>query len=320
MTNLPHALRDELAGRFFLFGSTVTQTVPGDDGTVKLQITLHDGATVEAVMLRDGAGRLTACLSSQSGCAMGCVFCKTGARGLRRSLEAPEMVEQLLHINALAKNNTDSAGSESASAMEKGGISNIVFMGMGEPLGNLEQLRQAIAVITAPLAAAFSPRRVTVSTCGIIDGIRDLAEKGPPVRLAVSLPTARPELRERLMPAAAANPLPALRDALVYYQEKSGRRVTLEVVLLGGVNTTVADAAALAAFIRGTQNSPPLTVMVNLIPWNAVAGLSLEGRPLCAPAEAEIVRFTAELEKRRVKTERRLSKGGAVAGACGQLG
>jgi 23S rRNA (adenine2503-C2)-methyltransferase len=251
---------------------------------------------IEAVLLEDGRGRRTACLSTQAGCAMGCVFCKTGALGFRRNLEAAEIVEQFLRLRA------------------EGEIANIVVMGMGEPLQNLPELRRALEVLCAPEGIGLSPRRITVSTAGIVEGIRDLTAAGPRVRLALSLTAAETGLRERLMPITRTNPLGELKAALVEYQERWGQRITLETVLLGGLNTREEDAAALAAFARG------LDAVVNLIPWNPVEGMRFEGRPLQEPSPGEAAAFQARLEKRGLAVTRRLRKGRGIGGACGQLG
>lgn len=297
MSDLPQSLRDELAGRFSLCAGEVSARLEDPDGTVKLRVRCQDGAGIEAVLLTDPAGRKTACLSTQAGCAAGCVFCKTGALGFTRNLEAAEIVEQLLFL-----------------LQTEPAISNIVIMGMGEPLYNLQEVRAALEIITSPGGLAWSPRRITLSTCGIIEGIRDLADGGPPVRLALSLTTADAPLRERLMPPARAHPLPALKEALLYYQQKTGRRITLEAALLGGVNTRPQDAAAIAAFAQG------LDAAVNLIPWNPVPGMVFEGRPLREPGRAEAQAFAAALEKRGLSVTFRFKKGRSVCGACGQLG
>ncbi|MDR0554123.1 MAG: 23S rRNA (adenine(2503)-C(2))-methyltransferase RlmN [Treponema sp.] len=297
MTNLPKALRSDLAARFILYSSAVSACFEDPDGTAKLQITLWDGARIEAVLLSDGGGRKTACLSTQAGCPAGCVFCKTGLLGFRRDLDSAEIVEQFLHLRS-----------------KEAEIANIVIMGMGEPLLNLEEVRRALLVFTSPDGLALSPRRITLSTCGIAEGIRELADKGPPVRLALSLTTADEALRERLMPLALTNPLATLKDTLAYYQQRTGRRLTLEAVLLGGINTRPEDADALAAFAGG------LEAAVNLIPWNPVDGLSFEGRPLQEPGRRELRTFTAALEKRGLNVTQRFRKGRSIAGACGQLG
>jgi 23S rRNA (adenine2503-C2)-methyltransferase len=302
MTDLPRELRADLDAKFSLYSSVVSARLQDGDGTEKLQITLHDGCRIEAVLLRDGRDRLTACLSTQAGCPMACVFCKTGALGFRRNLDSAEMVEQFLRLR------DNPAGGENRE------IANIVIMGMGEPLLNLEELRRAIAVFTAPEGLGLSRRRITVSTSGIAGGIRDLADKGPHLRLALSLTTACAELRERLMPVTHANPLPDVKKALHYYQARENHRITVEMVLLGGINTRIRDADALRTFVTG------LDAVVNLIPWNPVEGMCFEGKPLREPGSRELVTFMAELEKRGIKATRRYRKGRNIGGACGQLG
>jgi 23S rRNA (adenine2503-C2)-methyltransferase len=269
---------------------------------------MNDGSVVEAVLLEDGCGRRTACLSSQAGCRMGCVFCKTGALGFSRNLDAAEIMEQYYHLYAWC--------------MEQGdeNVSNIVFMGMGEPLLNLSALRKVCSILSgdgaddtpAEAHQCFSKKRLTVSTCGLAEKIRDMAAEGPDIRLAVSITTAREELRRRLMPASS--PLAEIKDALLFYKKRRGRRITLELPLFEGLNTRNADAAALAVFAAG------LDVIVNLIPWNPVAGIRFEGSPLVRPQQTTVERFRRELERRGLKTSLRLSKGAAIEGACGQLG
>jgi 23S rRNA (adenine2503-C2)-methyltransferase len=295
MSDLPEDLRRELAGR----AQTLTLRPDGElrdpDGTVKSRFRLPDGAAIESVLLRDERGRLTACLSSQVGCAMGCLFCRTGAMGLLRNLEPHEMVEQFL---LLRRHSAE--------------IDNVVFMGMGEPLANLDHLRRAVDVLTAREGCGLAPRRITVSTCGLIGGIARLAAQGPRVRLAVTLIAADQALREKLMPVARANPLPELRRALLDYQRATGKRFTLEVVLMEGINDGSEDARALVEFLR--SEGPPLKALVNLIPWNPVPGLSYR-----RPAPERVTRFQRMLSQAGVPVATRLARGVSVAGACGQL-
>jgi 23S rRNA (adenine2503-C2)-methyltransferase len=297
MTDLPGALREELSARHTLYGSNVARRLEDPDGTVKLQISLADGAMIEAALLRDDRGRQTACISTQAGCPVGCLFCKTGSLGFLRNLEAHEIVEQFLHLRRVNP-----------------GIANVVIMGMGEPLLNLEELRRALGIITHPDGLGLSKRRITLSTSGIIPGIRELTDSGPDLRLALSLTTADQALREELMPGARGNPLSALKEELLRHQEKLGRRITLEAVLLGGVNTRDEDMDGIAAFARG------LSVVVNLIPWNPVEGMSFRGRPLQEPGAAEVERFHRGLAARGLAVTRRYRKGRAISAACGQLG
>jgi len=291
MTDLPAPMREHLAAAGPLITSRVERRFVDGDGSVKVRVRLEDGAALESVILKDDRGRLTLCLSTQVGCAMGCRFCATAAMGFQRNAAAHEITEQVL----LASRETD-------------GISNIVFMGMGEPLLNLDNLRRSVAVLTHPLGLSLSPRRLTVSTCGITDGVRSLTEDGPPVRLAVSLQTADPQLRGRLMPGAAAHPLDVLKDALLLYQRKTGFRITLEVVLLEGINDRVQDVEEIARFASG------LRIVVNLIPWNPVAGLRFR-----SPAPSRIHAFRRRLESHRLAVTQRYRRGRGVRAACGQL-
>nr|WP_052296165.1 23S rRNA (adenine(2503)-C(2))-methyltransferase RlmN [Treponema brennaborense] len=292
MRNLPQHLRDSLSETAAVRSSQIAQELRDPDGTVKLQITLHDGACIETVLLTDSSGRKTACVSCQAGCAMGCAFCQTGKLGLARNLDAAEIVEQFLYLEQVS-----------------GKLDNIVFMGMGEPMMNLSAVRKAVAVLTHPEGRGLSARRITVSTSGIIKGIYDLADNGPHMRLAVSLTTADPELRERLMPVTKGNPLPELQKAIAYYTEKSKKRCTLEAALLAGMNTGTASAERLIEFARG------LDVHINLIPWNPVPGL-----PFAEPSAAECTAFVRLLEKARLNVTLRTRRGRKIGGACGQLG
>ena len=292
MSNLPAALRESLSRDYAVFTTAVQQVLRDPDGTVKLQIKLADGGAIETVLLTDIEGRKTACVSCQVGCPMGCAFCQTGHIGYQRNLDPGEIVEQFFHLE-------DSVGR----------LDNIVFMGMGEPLLNLPAIRKAVAILTNPEGRMLSRRRITLSTCGICEGIRSLADEGPDIRLAISLTTATPELRASLMPVTAANPLDSLRAAIAYFTEKTGNRVTLEAALMSGVNTSEADADRMADFARG------LNVHVNLIPWNPVPTL-----PFDTPSSAETARFLKFLEDRGLNVTLRARRGKSIGGACGQLG
>ena len=314
MGNLPAALRQELAGRFFLRPDAAVQQFPGEDGTVKLAIRFADGAGIEAVLLPGSSRRktapsgYTACLSTQAGCPAGCVFCKTGSLGFLRNLSSAEMVEQFLQLHKAAEERLP------PQAPPIRPIASIVVMGMGEPLLNLAELRRALDVITSPAGIHFSKRRITVSTCGIAAGIVDLADNGPAVRLALSLTAADESLRRRLMPFSRGHGLAEIREACGYFQKKGGGRITLEVVLLGGINTSGEDAAGIAKFAAG------LDAAVNLIPWNPVPGLEFEGKPLRPPSAAEVNGFKGRLEAMGLQVTCRFRRGRSVMGACGQLG
>ncbi len=292
MTNVDKKTISFLNENAVIYSSKVTQVLKDPDGTIKLQITLHDDNAIETVLLTDKEGRKTACVSCQVGCAMKCAFCQTGQLGLARNLTAGEIVEEFLYMEK-----------------EAGKLDNIVFMGMGEPMQNLSEIRKAVAVLTDEKGRALSPRRITLSTSGIIKGIYDLADNGPKMRLAVSLTTADPELRERLMPVSKGNPLPELKKAIKYYAEKTGKRVTLEAALLAGENTSDESAARIIDF------ASDLDVYINLIPWNPVPTLQFK-----TPSKSECDAFVRKLEKANLNINLRNKKGSKIGGACGQLG
>lgn len=292
MTNLPKDLRSSLEEKAVLRSSSVNQVLRDKDGSVKLQIKTRDGLLIETVLLIDIEGRKTACVSCQAGCAMACAFCQTGHLGFARNLTAAEIVEQFLFLEK-----------------ECGELQNIVFMGMGEPMLNLESIRKAIAVLTNKEGRALGTKRITLSTCGIIKGIYDLADNGPKIRLALSLTTADPDLRAALMPVAKTNPLPEVRKAIDYYAKKSGRRVTLEAALLAGQNTGPESARRMIEFARG------IDVNINLIPWNPIEALPFE-----EPSREECDAFVRSLEAAGLNVTLRRRRGAGIKGACGQLG
>jgi 23S rRNA (adenine2503-C2)-methyltransferase len=292
MTNIPKSIRESLeTDGWKLFDSTVIETHVDEDGTSKIAIRLSDSAMIEAVLLTDEQGRKTACLSCQVGCAMGCAFCRTGTMGLIRNLSASEIVQQFYHLQN-----------------QFGGISHIVYMGMGEPFANYDEVIQSINILHHEKGANISVRRITVSTSGILPGINRLAKEGPHVRLALSLTSADNALRSELMPINYAYPLPELHRALRTYQEASGRRITLEYVLLGDINDTKEHARQVVEFAKG------LNVMVNVIPWNPAAELDFK-----QPSAKRINEFTELLSNSGLSVTRRYRRGRGVNGACGQL-
>ncbi|GMO50515.1 MAG: 23S rRNA (adenine(2503)-C(2))-methyltransferase RlmN [Treponemataceae bacterium] len=305
MTNIPLALRNNLMKNAVLYTARDVTSVRAKDGTVKLRlvfpgkIVFPGDIPIETVILRDEAGRGTVCLSSQAGCSLRCAFCQTGQLGFTRNLSAPEIVEQFL-----------TARDWDAGTAERGGkISNVVFMGMGEPLLNFDEVKKAVSILTHQDGIALSARRVTLSTAGITGGIYRLADEIPQIKLAVSITACGEELRARLMPGLTVHPLAGLRQAIIYWKGKTGKRCTLEAALFSGVNTSGADMKLLAAFARETE------AHVNLIPWNPVHGL-----PFSRPPKGELVAALAALKAEGINATLRLSRGGSVAGACGQLG
>lgn len=294
MTNLPLELRNQLNEKACLRNTKISQILKDPDGTIKLQITLKDDNAVETVLLTDKEGRKTACVSCQVGCAMKCAFCMTGTLGLSRNLLANEILEQFFALEEIC-----------------GKLDNIVFMGMGEPMQNLTEIRKAITILCHKDGRFLSSKRITISTCGIVKGIYDLAENGPHIRLAVSLTTANEELRKELMPIAKSdeNSLQELRKAIKFYAEKSGKRVTLEAALLHEVNTDKKSTENLINFAKG------LDVNVNLIPWNPVPTL-----PFSEPSKNEVSNFIKMIENEGINVTLRTKRGQKIGGACGQLG
>jgi len=315
MTNLPAGLRRRLAAEAVLHtASPVAETVAGDGMARKLLLRLADGALIETVLMHyvdpaDASSaetavplaaappgeRHTVCLSTQAGCAMGCVFCATGQMGLVRDLSRGECVEQVVILaRRLAR-----VGQR---------LSNVVFMGMGEPLANWPGTWGAIETLTNPAGLAMSPRRITVSTVGLAPGIRRLALAGLPVRLAVSLHAADEDLRARLVPVSRSFPLADLLAACREYVSATGRRISFEVVLIRDVNDGPDQARAIARLVR------PVRGHVNLIPLNPTAGSDLE-----PSTPAAVSAFARALAGGGVPVSVRMRRGIDIQAGCGQL-
>ncbi len=293
MTDLPQSLRDELAREFTLWSAQIARHSQADDGTEKLLLTLSDGGQIECVLLRDEVRR-TICISTQVGCGMGCVFCASGLDGLARNLTTGEIVEQMLRLQLLL-------GSEER-------LSHIVVMGMGEPLANLDALLPALEEASRDDGLGISPRRITISTVGLPKAMRRLADTNPRYRLAVSLHAPNDELRHRIVPVSEKIPLTEILAEADNYFEQSGRRLTFEYVLLAGVNDSHAHAVELAELLGDR------TALVNVIPYNPVAGL-----PYVTPTQQAQRAFRRTLEDRGIAVRFRHRKGDAIDAACGQL-
>lgn len=293
MSDLPRALRQLLADHFVLFATTINRHQTSPDGTEKLLIGLADGGEVECVLLREGPRR-SICVSSQVGCAMGCVFCASGLDGVERNLTRGEILEQMLRL----QHRLD----------QEERLSHIVMMGMGEPLANLDRVLGALDIARSPEGLGISPRRVTISTVGLPPAIDRLAKHGVPYNLAVSLHAPNDELRNRLVPVNRKVGVEALMQAADRYFEASGRRLTFEYVLLGDLNDSQPCAQQLGQLLRGRG------AMLNVIPYNPVAGL-----PYRTPNNAAINRFRDVLERHGVNVNFRVRKGGEIDAACGQL-
>ncbi len=306
MTDLPKALRARLAERLVLSRLTpLARARSANRQAEKVLFGLPDGETVEAVLMRY-RHRLTACISSQVGCPVGCPFCATGQSGFSRNLTAGEMVEQVLFFERAARRGGTLRRASAAEPAHQ--LTNVVLMGMGEPLLNYEAVLAAIRRLADPRGFGFSPRRVTVSTVGVVPGILRLAEEDLPVRLAVSLHAADDDLRDRLVPMNRRYPLAALMEACRRYVEKTGRRVSFEYALMEGVNDGVEHAEQLVGLLSG------LPCHVNLIPLNPTAECPYRGS-----ARPQVLAFARALRERGVPVSVRLRRGLDIEAGCGQL-
>jgi 23S rRNA (adenine2503-C2)-methyltransferase len=319
MHNLSKELRRGLEQGFCVELPTQVSEVSSKEGRVsKYLLSLSDGNNIECVLIgmRD---KDTFCISSQVGCRFRCAFCATGRMGLRRNLSASEILGQVLFLRAAAAKNT-AAGSGGDAGGERGAVAwgdvarserafNIVFMGMGEPLDNYDNVTKAIRIMENPDGLAVGGRRITVSTCGLPHRIRDLAREDLGVGLALSLNATTDEMRAQLVPAARKFRLKEILDSLRYFAEKSGRRVTLEYVLIAGVNDRPGDAERLASLASSLPSK------INLIALNPSPGMRLH-----RPSDEAVERFVQLLYPHAPAVTLRKSKGGDILAACGQLG
>jgi 23S rRNA (adenine2503-C2)-methyltransferase len=299
MTNLPAALREKLKQSFRLSALEHAQTQGSADTTRKFLFRLHDGRYVESVLIPanpalygESSDRLTLCVSSQVGCAYGCKFCASGLDGFTRNLDVSEIAGQVLAAEQIAGDRVD----------------NLVFMGMGEPLANLDNLLAAVALITGGKTLQLGARHLTISTSGLVPQIRKLAEHPQQIRLAVSLHGATDEVRERIMPVNRKWPVAELFDALEFWNSKKGQKLTLEYILIEDVNDSLEQAATLARQARRIH------AKVNLIPYNTVTGLNWK-----RPSDTRCRAFRDVLKNAGVTANLRLEKGGDIDAACGQL-
>jgi 23S rRNA (adenine2503-C2)-methyltransferase len=293
MTDLPRALRDELAEEFAPLGTGVARHLVSCDGTNKLLLQLADENVVECVLLKE-ADRRTVCVSTQVGCGMGCVFCASGIGGVVRNLRPGEILEQMVRARNLLP--------------EGERLTHVVVMGMGEPLANLDNLLEALAVATSPHGLGLSARHVHVSTVGLPARIRQLADTGKQYHLAVSLHAPNDTLRSRIVPTNDKTGLDAILEAADYFYATTGRQVTYEYVLLRDLNDRPEHAVELARLLRGRH------AHVNLIPFNDVRGL-----PWGRPAQEALDDFTAALRRAKISVKVRKRKGADIDAACGQL-
>jgi 23S rRNA (adenine2503-C2)-methyltransferase len=298
MTDLPNELRAELAAEFDAPKTEVVHVLGSKDTTQKFLFRLRDQNLIESVLIPASpalygqpSDRRTICVSSQVGCAYGCKFCASGLDGWTRNLDAGEIVQQLIEIEKKSGEKID----------------NVVFMGMGEPLANLRSVLRAIRIINAPWGLGIGARHITISTSGLASQIRELANESTQFRLALSLHGATDEVRGRIMPVNRKYPLKVLLEACDYYLAKKGR-MTLEYILIAGVNDTDEQARELAKIARR------LSAKINLIPYNTVEGLEWS-----RPSRARQEKFQSILRNHGVVATLRREKGHDIAAACGQL-
>lgn len=299
MTNLPRELRGRMAAGFSLAPPPVIAKTEADGGTTcKLLFDIGAGGTVEAVRMaydpeadeQVRSERMTVCVSTQLGCAMACVFCATGLQGFTRNLGPAEVLAQVLHVQREQR------------------VTNVVFMGMGEPLANYGATMRAIRWLVAPEGLGLSPRAVTISTVGLRAPLARLAEEGLPLGLAISLHAPDDELRRRLVPTAGGTTIDELIGAGRHYRERTGRRVSFAYALIEGVNDGPAQARRLAERLREER------AHVNLIPYNPVAGVGLR-----RPHRERVRAFQRALQTAGIVATVRVERGAGIAAACGQL-
>ncbi|XSG74677.1 23S rRNA (adenine(2503)-C(2))-methyltransferase RlmN [Herpetosiphon llansteffanensis] len=308
MTDLSAALREQLAAKFQIGGLELVREQTTDDGlTRKVLWRCPGNAVIETVLMIYPPDRATICVSTQAGCAMGCVFCATGKLGLLRNISSGEIMEQVLHFERYLR--TEGA----AIAKRHGGpvpdhITNLVFMGMGEPFANYDRWWAAVERLNDKQGFNLGARNMTVSTVGLVKGIRQLADEALQVNLAVSLHAPNDQLRSELMPVNDRFDISDLMDAVRYYTDKTHRRVSFEYVLLDDKNDTPELAAQLASLVKG------MLCHVNLIPWNPVPGT-----PLTRSHRERVTAFQRVVQAAGISCTVRVERGVEIAAACGQL-
>lgn len=295
LKNIPKSLIDKLQEEFSFHALEIQEIQKSSDTTAKFSFISHDKKLTEGVLI-PSLKRVTACISTQVGCPLGCSFCATGKLGFDRNLSAGEIFDQITLMQAYALENYQNP------------ISNIVIMGMGEPMLNLEACSNAIQKLTSPLYKGMSPKRITLSTVGLCDGIYNLADKQLGIELAISLHSAIQSEREKLIPTAKLNPLSEITDALKYYHQKTNQRITIEYVLLKNVNDQAIHSRTLAEFCKS------IPVKVNIIEFNPT-----EGIPYSKSDDKTRADFANYLESKNLIVNVRKSRGKDIAAACGQL-
>ena len=299
MTNISARERQMLSEQFFIAQPQQSSREISVDGTRKYLFSVDNGDLVEAVMIKQPT-RMTLCVSSQVGCGMACVFCRTGTMGLRRNLRTSEILQQVLGVIRDAANFNDM-------------FRNVVFMGMGEPLHNFEAVTRALKIMNHPNGLAIGPRKITVSSVGLVPAIERFGKMPGLANIAISLNATSDQVRTQIMPINKAYPIAKLMQTLREFPLGPRKRITIEYVMLAGVNDSAADLKKLPQLLRG------LACKVNLIPYNANAGLSFQGENLKAPTKDKVMSWQRELCRHGLDVSIRWSKGADIKAACGQL-
>ena len=302
LKQLPKTMREELIEAGYTIGSAkeIHRVVSDDGDTTKLLLNLTDGTPIETVLIQypsskiNGHPRSTICVSTQIGCAMGCVFCATGQMGFEKNIKAEEIVAQVIHF---------------ANILQQRGqhVTNLVFMGMGEPLANYDEMIRAVRILTHDRGFGIGQRNITISTIGLVSGIDKLAEENLQIGLAISLHAPNNELRKKLVPTAGPNSVEDIIEAGRRYYKKTGRRVTFEYALMAGINDSPEIASELAMILKGNGSH------VNLIPVNPTAG------DFKRPTQDNVNEFEKILSNAGINCTVRVEKGIEISAACGQL-
>ena len=293
MSDLPAALRDTLKGEFYILGLGLAELQQSSDGTTKFLFELNDGNLIEAVNI-PAAKRSTGCISSQAGCKFACEFCASGLKGFKRNLTCGEILDEVLYL----KNNLKSTK-----------LTHIVFMGTGEPLDNYENVLKAVRIINSADAFNIGARRITISTCGVIPGIKKLQDEDLQIELSISLHAADDKLRSRIMPVNQKYPLADLIKCCQEYIDRTNRQITFEYILVKGLNSDLPSAQKLAMLLKDLR-----LAKVNLIPANPIPKSKIT-----PPSVQEVSSFKDYLFKAGVNVTLRRERGQDIEAACGQL-
>jgi 23S rRNA (adenine2503-C2)-methyltransferase len=300
MTNISKDFRKTLGENFYIKLPEIEKRVPSKDGSIKYLFRLEDDEVVESVWMPNG-DRKTLCISTQVGCRLACTFCNTATLGLQRNLTSAEIIGQIMAVK-------DDREKDSPDPLKENGVTNVVIMGMGEPLDNYGPVVDSVRLMISPEAMKISTRKVTLSTSGLVDKIKKFQTEGLHVNLAISLNASEDETRSKIMPINKKYPIKVLMDTLREYPLKPSRRLTFEYVLLGGINDSLEDAMRVEKLLKGIPSK------VNLIPFN-----SFDESGYAEPDRDKVLEFQNYLLSKNITVFIRVNRGADILGACGQL-